>query len=213
MDWKFITHHLASGYIIVMATLTLYFIVLRVIGKKQAIGRIIAIFVFSFYLVGVLTVTGICIKASFSPQIVYIPFVDMITGPVDTVLNIIMFIPMGIFLPMLYKKYDRFANIAFAGFLMSLSIEIVQMFGFGTTDINDLITNTVGACLGYAVFRGLHKFFPKSWISQVQADDSRFYYEPVLIWVMSLLIMIAIQPQICNVLFPVNMTYSEMHTW
>ncbi len=213
MDWEFITHHLVSGNIIVMAALVVYFIILRVIGKKQAIGRIIAIFVLCFYLVGVLTVTGICIRASFSPQIVYIPFVDMIIGPVDTVLNIIMFIPMGIFLPMLYKKYDRFANIAFAGFLMSLSIEIVQMFGFGTTDINDLITNTVGACLGYTVYRGLQKSIPKSWISQVQTDDSRFYYEPVLLWVMSLLIMIAVQPQICNVLFPVNMTYSEMHAW
>ena len=213
MDWEFITHHLVSGNIIVMAALVVYFIILRVIGKKQAIGRIIAIFVLCFYLVGVLTVTGICIRASFSPQIVYIPFVDMIIGPVDTVLNIIMFIPMGIFLPMLYKKYDRFANIAFAGFLMSLSIEIVQMFGFGTTDINDLITNTVGVCLGYAVFRGLRKFIPKSWISQVQADDPRFYYEPILLWVMSLLIMIAVQPHICNILFPVNLNNNEMHMW
>ena len=174
MDWEFITHHLVSGNIIVMAALVVYFIILRVIGKKQAIGRIIAIFVLCFYLVGVLTVTGICIRASFSPQIVYIPF-DVI------------------------PLYDP--------------IEIVQMFGFGTTDINDLITNTVGACLGYTVYRGLQKSIPKSWISQVQTDDSRFYYEPVLLWVMSLLIMIAVQPQICNVLFPVNMTYSEMHAW
>lgn len=213
MDWEFIARHLVSGYIIVIPVLAFYFVILRVIGKKQAIGRMIAIFVFCLYLVGVMTVTGICIKASFSPQIVFIPFVDMIIGPVETVLNIIMFIPMGVFLPLLYKKFDKFINIAFAGSLMSLSIEIVQVFGFGTTDINDLITNTAGACLGYAVFRGLHKFIPKSWISQVQADDSRFYYELVLLWVMSFLIMITVQPYMCNVLFPVNMSISEMHIW
>ena len=38
MDWEFITHHLVSGNIIVMAALVVYFIILRVIGKKQAIG-------------------------------------------------------------------------------------------------------------------------------------------------------------------------------
>lgn len=38
MDWKFITHHLVSGNIVVMAALVVYFIILRVIGKKQAIG-------------------------------------------------------------------------------------------------------------------------------------------------------------------------------
>ena len=29
-----------------------------------------------------------------------------------------------------------------------MSIEIIQMFGMGITDINDLITNTGGACFG-----------------------------------------------------------------
>lgn len=51
--------------------------------------------------------TGIWYLSTFDPRIVYIPFVDMIRGPVDTVLNIILFIPLGIFLPLLYKKYDK----------------------------------------------------------------------------------------------------------
>ena len=63
-----------------------------------------------------------------------------------TMLNIVLIIPLGFFLPLLYKKYDSLGKIALVGFLVSLSIEIAQMFGTGATDINDLITNTVGAC-------------------------------------------------------------------
>jgi len=42
--------------------------------------------------------------SAFDPRIVYVPFVDMIRGPVDTMLNVILFIPLGILLPLLYNK-------------------------------------------------------------------------------------------------------------
>ena len=133
-------------------------------------GYIIISFVFCFYLVGILTMTGVCIGGSFSPRIVYIPFVDMIRGPIDTALNILLFVPLGFLLPILYRKYDGISKIALVGFLVSLSVEIAQMFGTGTTDINDLITNTVGACLGFLLFRLVYKAIPKSWIKQIQVD-------------------------------------------
>ena len=149
MDWHFAAPHLICGYIPQMAALALYFIILHLAGRRQSAGRILLSFVFCFYLIGVLTMTGICIRASFSPRIVIIPFVDMIRGPVDTALNVLLFIPMGFFLALLYERFDSIGKVAAAGFLLSLSVELVQMFGFGATDINDLITNTLGACLGY----------------------------------------------------------------
>ncbi len=79
--------------------------------------------------------TGICIRASFSPRISFIPFMDMIRGPVDTALNVLLFVLLGVFLPVLYVKFNTLGKIAFAGFLISLFVEIVQMFGFGTKDI------------------------------------------------------------------------------
>ena len=81
MDWGFITHHLASGFIPEAAALMMYFILLHVIGKKQTAAHIIMSFVFCFYLVGILTMTGVCLKGSFSPRIVYIPFADMSGNP------------------------------------------------------------------------------------------------------------------------------------
>ena len=107
MAFKFIAHHLISGCIPMTAAWILYSVILCLFGKKRGAGHMIASFVFCMYLIGVLTVTGICIRRSFSPRIVYIPFVDMIRGPVDTALNILLFVPLGLFLPMLYKSFDR----------------------------------------------------------------------------------------------------------
>ena len=36
----------------------------------------------------------------------------MIRGPIDTILNVFLFIPLGLFLPLLYDKFDRVGNAA-----------------------------------------------------------------------------------------------------
>ena len=73
--------------------------------------------------------------------------------------NIIMFIPLGIFLPLLFKKLDNLAKITFVGFLFSLAIElsqlVVMMLFYASQrvfDIDDLIANTLGAIIGYIIF-------------------------------------------------------------
>lgn len=84
--------------------------------RKQDAGHIILSFVFILYLTGILSITGVCIRGSFSPLIVLIPFRDMISGPLETVLNILLFVPLGIFLPVLYKEFcspERTASAAF----------------------------------------------------------------------------------------------------
>lgn len=105
----------------------------------------------------------------------------MIRGPVDTVLNVVLFVPLGLFLPILYKRFEKIWKVALAGFLISLSVEIVQMFGCGSTDINDLMTNTIGACLGYFVFLLLNKIVSKPWLKSLQVEGAQCYYElPIL---------------------------------
>ena len=201
MDWYYATPHLISGYIPIIAALLLYFIILHISGIKQKAGHIIVSFVFCFYLVGVLTMTGICFRLSFSPRIVYIPFVDMIKGPVDTALNVLLFIPMGFFISILYGKYDRLRRIALAGFLISLSIEILQMFCSGSSDINDLMTNAAGACAGFGIYKLLRPVSPESWIEQIQVEGSQCYYELPLFWIGTTIIMLTTQIQIYYILF------------
>ena len=212
MDLHFVAPHLICGYVPETLALAFYLIILRVMGKRQRAGRIPLSFVFCFYLVIVLTVTGICIRSAFSPRIALIPFADMVRGPVDTALNVLLFIPMGVFLPLLYEEFNSIGKVALAGFLLSLSVEIVQMFGFGATDINDLITNSLGACLGYGVYTVLCRMLPKSWTEQVKAEGVRCSCELLLFWVGSLLIMLTIQVTLFHAVFR-DMTGGEMQVW
>lgn len=89
-----------------------------------------------------------------------IPFVYLFDYPTmrEALLNLIgntaMFIPLGIVWPSVFKKLDNAAKAILAGFGFSLAIEIVQLPFYGrTSDIDDLILNTVGYLIGYGIYR------------------------------------------------------------
>lgn len=67
--------------------------------------------------------------------------------------NVAMFIPSGIVLPIVYKRFDSFWKTVGVGFAISLSIELIQLlFYTRTTDTNDLILNTIGVMIGYGIY-------------------------------------------------------------
>ena len=177
------------------------FIIFKKTNKNQMPLHIATVFVFCYYLIGVLTMTGIGKLKVFEPTIVLIPFRDMISGPIDTILNVVLFAPLGFFLPLLYKKYSHISTVALTGFLFSLSIEIVQMFGRGATDINDLITNTVGACLGFFIYQLLNKLIPKEICGKFQAYKINDRIEVLFLIIYSFVIMVTIQPLVISRLF------------
>ena len=73
--------------------------------------------------------------------------------------NIAMFVPVGIFLPMCFKKPDNIRKTVLAGFCCSLFIEISQLPFFDRlTDADDLILNTLGALIGAGIYFGIAGF-------------------------------------------------------
>ena len=70
--------------------------------------------------------------------------------------NIVMFMPFGFFFSLLWRISGKKAVAA--GFLISLSIELIQLMLPRSTDIDDLILNTAGAALGLLIYRVLHKY-------------------------------------------------------
>jgi len=67
--------------------------------------------------------------------------------------NVFMFVPTGIVLPVLYKRLDNFFKVVGTGFLISLSIEILQLpFADRASDVDDLIMNTLGVASGYVIY-------------------------------------------------------------
>lgn len=63
--------------------------------------------------------------------------------------NIVLFMPIGLFLPLLNKKYSRGIVLAAASILLITIVELTQMLTrVGSFDIDDIILNTFGALLG-----------------------------------------------------------------
>ena len=60
-----------SGYVFIVPVFILYFLYLKKSGRKQSLLHITAVFLFYYYLFGILTVTGIGYTStiSFRPQI------------------------------------------------------------------------------------------------------------------------------------------------
>lgn len=93
-----------------------------------------------------------------------IQFIPLLTIDIPTfILNVIMLIPFGVYLPLLNRKLDSSKKAAKYGFLLSLSIEVLQLIievtlGSGRiTDINDIIANTIGATVGFLILKNLGK--------------------------------------------------------
>ena len=95
------------------------------------------------------------------PNISLIPFSDETHWlGVQRVLNAVMFAPFGFLLPVLWRGCREWSVTTLAGFLLSLTIELLQMFCFRATDVDDLIMNTLGAGFGYFA---AWLFFHKKW--------------------------------------------------
>lgn len=107
--------------------------------------------VFSFYLAAVYALVGLPNIAfcSFELTVNLLPFVGMPADLKNSVLNIALFVPLGFFLPVLWDKYASKRRTMLFGLGMTLFIELLQIFTFRTTDINDIITNVFGTFLGW----------------------------------------------------------------
>lgn len=87
-----------------------------------------------------------------NPEINWIPFRDFSSeNIVGMGLNILMFIPFGAFLPIYFGRFWKMSTTVLAGAFMSFTIEVLQLFTFRLTDIDDLIMNTLGTLLGYGI--------------------------------------------------------------
>lgn len=69
----------------------------------------------------------------------------------NVLLNVAMFVPLGVLLPLISLKLRKWYASIGTGFCLSLVIELLQLwFGSGVSDVDDLFANTLGAVIGYA---------------------------------------------------------------
>lgn len=141
------------------------------VWKGASRGRKGGFLLFVLYLAAVFSVTGTpsLFHLTFDPNLELVPFGDLLASPMGYILNVILFLPLGVFLPLLWEKGRSGKAVLLAGFGLSLCIELLQLFNSRATDVNDLITNTLGALLGYGGFLLLSKRLPNSGHAPAQA--------------------------------------------
>ena len=128
-----------------------------------SLRRTLVCSVFCLYLSAVYALAGLpnILYIRFQPHVNLEPFAYMFSDLDATLLNVALFVPLGLFLPLLWKSFSSFWKTGMAGFLLSLLVEILQMFTFRATDVNDLMTNTLGTLLGFLIAKGVLHFYPQ----------------------------------------------------
>lgn len=117
--------------------------------------KTICYFIFAVYLSGMDSVVGLpdVTYIRFEPNINLTPFAYMFSDFKNSFLNVLLFMPLGFFLPVFWKNFKKPYWTVLFGFCTSLLIEVLQIFTFRATDVNDLMTNTFGTFLGWCIAR------------------------------------------------------------
>ena len=140
--------------------------------KRGIIGTLLLL----MYLAGVGLFTGpslaqLLIGRLPQPRLELIPFADMISvltdknavglGPfVNIAGNIALLFPLGLFLPLFWRWFERAGRTIRWCFGTSLSIELIQLVAGGVTPADDLLLNTLGFAAARLLMRACPKLAP-----------------------------------------------------
>lgn len=126
--------------------------------KTYLIPHLIWVYIFLIYIYLAFSVAGIGSVWDIGQYggIIRIEEVNLIPfnseGIRTYILNIIMFMPLGFLLPLIWEKFRNIVKVFYTGLGFSLAIEICQLFNHRATDIDDLMMNSLGAVLGYFIW-------------------------------------------------------------
>lgn len=73
---------------------------------------------------------------------------------INLVGNVVMFVPLGYFLPALWPRLRQFFFILLSSVVIIVFIELFQyFFGLGSCDVDDFILNIPGVLMGWGIYR------------------------------------------------------------
>ena len=136
-------------------------------GPVPAVSLWIRVVILAVYAVGMAHVTGagtvydlFLYGGEIRPeQINLLPFsrhVDLTAY----LLNIVLFLPFGFLVPWFCSRMSGAGRVAAGGLGLSLLVELSQLLNNRSTDVDDLLLNTLGALAGWAVYRILRRWLP-----------------------------------------------------
>ena len=117
----------AAASAILIPILFLYHIFIFHNIKKTAAYILFSLYLAAIcFLVGFPNIAGMRIVLSHN----FIPLRGMLTDITNSYLNVLLFIPLGIFVPCLWPEYRSMMKTVGLGLMTSLGIEILQIFTF-----------------------------------------------------------------------------------
>lgn len=68
--------------------------------------------------------------------------------------NVLIFVPFGMLVPALSRRYKRLPGVTLLSFELSLAVELIQLITkVGSCDVDDMLLNTLGGILGFACYK------------------------------------------------------------
>lgn len=152
--------------------LIIRFIFLLLNKEKINIKREIILLVFVFIVIMILSQTIICefyidnginiksgihnnnfipFKIFYDSYVSHIKYGNYVYFTISLLGNIILFIPIGFLLPMIYDIKGKY--VILIGCLFSSFIELFQLVLPRWTDIDDVLLNTFGVLIGYLLYK------------------------------------------------------------
>lgn len=149
--------------------------------QKISMKHVVLVIMFVLYLYLCLDVAGIATiwqivryKTIFGMgEINWRPFAS--EGILTYILNIIMFMPLGFLLPLIWKNMRKASKVFWTSFGFSFAIEFCQLFNIRVTDIDDLMMNTIGGICGFFIW----KLFAKITKLDTENDQAITPKEPI----------------------------------
>ena len=88
---------------------------------------------------------------------IYLDNLDSAFWVSQAVGNVLLMLPIGLFGPLALPSLDRWWRVALLAATLSSCIELAQLLvPDRSADVDDVLLNTLGALLGYALLRLLH---------------------------------------------------------
>lgn len=130
---------------------------LRRRNQSSAASSVALAAVFSAYLFALLHFTGagtlhdaMRFGVDFNPHLLsLVPFAGFFRDIEGHVLNVLLFVPLGLLVPMVSGARPGALRMALMAAATSVAIEASQLLNSRVTDVDDLLMNVIGALLGY----------------------------------------------------------------
>lgn len=161
----------------ILLYLPLFFILRKkgksIIRQMSYLGLIFSIFIILF-------ATIFFIKIKFNPDIYHLnlqPFKWISEGKIigfarvtqEIIPNILLFIPLGFLLPSVFERMRKIYTLLPTALCFSVSIEVFQYFIGRVSDVDDVIANTLGAVIGFVIFK---IFENKKWFASFSGNNA-----------------------------------------